>query len=101
MLNRRQKWLIALGMIATFVFLILFALSGDNAKILKNLFTQDFSHEELRDQLMDFGWRGYIVIAALATLQLVCTFLPAEPVQVLAGILIGVANAFVMYMILT
>lgn len=85
----KQKLLIAIGVTLIFILLGLFSLSGDNYEILKTLLSKDHSNEALRDLLMDFGWRGYIVIAALSTLQLVCTLLPAEPVQVLAGFTFG------------
>ncbi len=85
----KQKLLIALCVTVILALLALFALSGGNLELLKSLFTQNFSNEELRDQLKDFGWRGYIVISVLAALQLVCTVLPAEPIQVLAGFTFG------------
>ena len=82
----KQKLLIAIGVTVLLALLMLFALSGDNWTLLKNLLKKDFSNEELKEQLSGFGWRGYIVISVLATLQVVCAFLPAEPVQILAGI---------------
>lgn len=88
-LQTKQKLLIALCVTGVVALLIWIALSGGNLELLKRIFTEDFSNEELRDHLRDFGWRGYVVTTALATLQVVCTFLPAEPVQVLAGITFG------------
>ena len=85
----KQKVLIAVGVAVVVALLIMLALSSGNWELLKGLFTNDLSNEELRDQLKEFGWRGYIVITALATLQVVCTFLPAEPVQVLGGFTFG------------
>ena len=84
-----QKILIGLGVLAVVALLLMIALSGGNWELLKSLFTKDLSNEELSQQLMRFGWRGYTVISALAALQVVCTFLPAEPVQVLAGFTFG------------
>ena len=69
--------------------LVLLALSGGNLALLKSLFTNDLTTEELCNELKGFGWRGYIVISALAALQVVCTFLPAEPVQLLGGFAFG------------
>jgi len=85
----RQKALIALCAAVIIALLILFALSGDNWHLLKSLFGKDLSNEQLSDQLKEFGWRGYIAIAALSALQVVCTFVPAEPVQVLGGFTFG------------
>lgn len=87
--QRKQKWLIAIGVFFVLALLLLFALSGRNFRIVKELFTKEMAGDELRDHLMEFGWRGYIVTAVLAALQVVCTFMPAEPVQVLAGFTFG------------
>lgn len=85
----KQKILIAVCAIAVVALLIMLALSGGNLELLKGLFKKELSNDELSEQLKEFGWRGYIVIAALATLQVVCTFLPAEPIQVLGGFTFG------------
>ena len=78
----KQKILIAFGVVVILTLLILFALSGGNLALLKSLFIKDLSNEEMKELLAGFGWRGYIVITALSMLQVICTFLPAEPVQV-------------------
>ena len=83
------KILIAVGFLLILVLLTLLALSGGNLQLLKSLIANDLTNEELSDQLRDFGWRGYIVVAVLSLLQVVCTFFPAEPVQVLAGFTFG------------
>ena len=85
----RHKIYIAVGFMAVFALLLWVALSGGNWELLKSLLVKDLSNEELAEQLKGFGWRGYTVITALATLQVLCTFLPAEPVQVLAGFTFG------------
>ena len=82
----KQKVFIAIGVAVVVALLLLLGLSGDNWTLLKGAFTKDLSDEELKEHLSGFGWRGYIVIGALSTLQVIITFLPAEPVQVLAGI---------------
>ena len=82
----KPKILIAFCAIIVISLLALLALSGGNVAIIKNLIVQDLSNEEMKELLSDFGWRGYIVTIALAMLQVVCTFLPAEPIQVLAGV---------------
>lgn len=83
---RKTKILIAFCMIIILSLLALLALSGGNLALIRSLFVKDLSNEEMKDLLSGFGWRGYIVTAALSMLQVVCTFLPAEPVQVLAGV---------------
>lgn len=82
----KQKILIAFGVAIILTLLMLLALSGGNLALLKSLFIKDLSNEQMKELLSGFGWRGYVVIAALSMLQVVCTFLPAEPVQVLAGV---------------
>ena len=82
----KQKILIIFGACVITALLIVFALSGGNLALIKSLFIKELSNEEMKEILSGFGWRGYIVIAALSLLQVVCTFLPAEPIQVLAGV---------------
>ena len=83
-------------MVASTVFLMLAALglaaflfSGDNILILKKLFDPSLEAEEVQDVLSGLGIRGHITVSILAMLQVVFTFLPAEPVQVAAGIAFG------------
>ena len=83
---RKTNILIAFCMIIILSLLALLALSGGNLALIKSLFVKDLSNEEMKELLSGFGWRGCIVTAALSMLQVVCTFLPAEPVQVLAGV---------------
>lgn len=85
----RNRIIIAAGVVLAVALLLLLALSGSNAEILRHLIAEDVSREELRELLEGIGWRGYIVTVVLATLQVICAFLPAEPVQVLAGFTFG------------
>lgn len=85
----KHKLYLAVISIVLFVLLMLFMFSGDNFDLLKSLLTSDHSNKELRDKLNDFGWRGYITITILSVLQVVCAFLPAEPIQVLSGLTFG------------
>lgn len=78
-----------LGSIVLFALLLVFLFAGENFDVLKSLIFEKHTHEELKDKLMDFGIRGYITIALLSMLQVVLTFLPAEPTQVLAGVAFG------------
>ncbi|MBQ7045255.1 MAG: VTT domain-containing protein [Clostridia bacterium] len=85
----KQKLYIALGLVVFALLLMLFMFSGNNFDLLMNILKNDLTQEQLRDKLNDFGWRGYITVTVLAVLQILCAFLPAEPVQVLAGITFG------------
>lgn len=84
-----KKILVAIGVLGIVALLGWFMLSGDNAELLESIFAEEHTTEELRDKLRGFGVRGYITITVLAMLQVVVSFLPAEPVQVLAGVTFG------------
>ena len=71
------------------VGLVIFLLSGGNIDILRSVFLEEHSNEELRDKLSELGIRGHITVIILSMLQVVLTFLPAEPVQVLSGVAFG------------
>lgn len=87
--NRRLKICVAIGFALLFAALMLFLFSGGNLQIVINIFREDMSTEEIREALEGFGIRGYITIGILSMLQVVLTFLPAEPTQVVAGITFG------------
>lgn len=78
-----------LGTLLSLVLLLVFLFWGENFELLKSLFTDDLSREELQQRLSDFGFRGYVTLAVLNMVQLVCTFLPSQPVQILSGITYG------------
>ena len=71
------------------LLLSVFLLSGENFKLLKELFTGGLSTDTLRERLKDGGLWGYVTVSILSMLQVVFTFLPAEPIQVLAGLAFG------------
>ena len=79
----------ALIFVVLFAGLIAFLLSGGNLQLLKTVFRDDITAEEAQDILSELGWRGYITFGALSMLQVVFTFLPAEPAQVVSGISFG------------
>ncbi len=85
----KYKIYIAFSLLIIFALLAFFVLSGDNFSLLKSVFLDDLSNEQLKDTLKGFGWRGYITIVVLTIIQIVCSFLPAEPVQVLSGLTFG------------
>ncbi len=85
----KTKIYTALGFIAFFVLLTCFFLSGNNYELLRNVFDARYTGDELREQLLDLGVRGHITVVILSMFQVVVAFLPAEPVQVLAGISFG------------
>ena len=67
-----------------------FLLTDENIAILKYVFNNDdLTNEQIQDVLGNLGIRGNITISILSMLQIVLTFLPSEPVQVLAGLTYG------------
>ncbi len=87
--KKKLKIWLAVAFVAIFVGLMFFLFSGDNALILRSLFREDISREELRAALSSLGVKGYVTIALLSMLQVVFTFVPSEPVQVLSGMSFG------------
>lgn len=87
--RKRSKALMVLISIVAIALLTVFLFSGENFDLLRSLFLEEHTDEELRDKLAAFGVRGYLTIALLSMLQVVITVLPAEPVQVLAGLTFG------------
>ncbi len=87
--QKKLKIFTAIATIIVLVGLLVFLFSGDNFIILQEMFRGDITREELQDSLSDLGYKGYITFGLLSMLQVILTFLPAEPVQVMAGISFG------------
>ncbi len=87
--ERKIKILSAVIFAIICIGLTFFLFSGGNLDIIRTVLREDMSKDEVRDTLDNFGIKGYITIGILSMLQVVLTFLPAEPVQVLAGIAYG------------
>ncbi|MBE6675030.1 MAG: hypothetical protein E7596_07995 [Ruminococcaceae bacterium] len=100
MKNRLKiKIFTVIGFIFLLALLMLFLFSGENYNVIKAITSGDLSQEELKEALGSLGWRGYITFGILAMLQVVLTFLPSEPVEVLAGIAFGFQNGLLCYII--
>lgn len=87
--KRRIKIITGLSAVAIFVGLLVFLFSGDNFVLLKDMFKPDITKDELQEVLGRLGFKGYFTIGILSMLQVVLTFFPAEPVQVMSGIAFG------------
>ena len=88
--NTKLKFILMLAAVIVVGLLAFFMLSGGNLQLLKSLFFEEHTSEELKAQMSDLKLRGFISIAVLSALQVVMTFLPAEPTQVLAGAAFGI-----------
>ena len=86
----KKKKLIALTIfIVIFVGLLVFLFYGDNFNVLKEIFNTNATKDQIQDSIGKLGIRAYIVVFILSMLQVVLTFVPAEPLHVVAGISFG------------
>lgn len=76
--------------VLTSVGLIWFMISGDNRKIIEQLFSANLNQEQFVELIRSFGLRGSITLSLLSMIQVVIPFMPEEPVQVLTGMGYGV-----------
>ena len=95
MTKRKIKWLTFGGILLFALIILVFFLTNDHYTILKSVFVDDLSGEEVHDRLAQFGIFGYATVALLAMLQVVLCVLPAEPVQVAAGAAFGFLPAVI------
>ncbi len=87
--ENKNKLYIIIGLALFISILVLFLCSGNNFELLKSVFWDDLSRESLHEKFGSFDWQDHLTITVLAALQVICTFLPAEPVQVLGGLAFG------------
>lgn len=87
--ENKHKLYIIIGLSLFIAGLVLFLCSGNNFELLKSIFWDDLSREALEAKFGTFTWQDHITVTCLAALQVICTFLPAEPVQVLGGLAFG------------
>lgn len=85
----KPKLIASLSLIPIFIGLGFFLFTGENFEILKTVFSKDLTNEEIQEHLSGFGIGGQITISILAMLQVIIAVLPAEPVQVVAGLTYG------------
>lgn len=71
------------------VGLMVFLFSGENYEVLKEIFKGGQTKEEVREAIGKLGSRSYFVVLVLSMLQVVFTFVPAEPLHVISGISFG------------
>ena len=86
---KKRKIFTALAFIALLVGLAFFLFSGDNREVLLELVNENLTRDEIQETLRKLGFKGYFTIGILSMLQVILTFLPAEPVQMMAGVAFG------------
>ena len=87
--SKKIKIFTALGLAVLLALLAWYFLSDENIALLQSIFTGNHKGEALQDKLSDLGFRGHFTVVVLSALQVILAFLPAEPVQVMAGISFG------------
>ena len=87
--RKRIKILSTIGFAIVLAGLLFFAFSGDNFIIIKDLFNLKLSQEEIQEHLSNLDWSAYFAFGVLSMLQVLLTVVPAEPIQVMAGVTFG------------
>jgi len=92
--NIKRKIFALITISVIFVLILWMCFSGGNYEIVKSVFDDELSNEEIHERLLGLGIRGYATVSILAMLQVVFTFLPAEPIQVVTGVAFGFPVGF-------
>ena len=85
----KNRVITVIALIPVIFLLGKFLFTKENILIFKTVFTKDLSNDQIQEVLAGIGWRGYITIAILSMLQVLVAVMPAEPVQVVAGLAFG------------
>ena len=88
-IKRKGKILALLAFVTIFIGLLFFLFAGENFNVLKEIFKADTTREEVRISISKLGIRAYIVVFLLSMFQVLFTFVPAEPLHVIAGVSFG------------
>ena len=87
--TKKIKIISVIVFLMIFLALIVFLFSGKNFDVLKEIFSKNASKDEVRQAIEKLGARSYVVVALLSMIQVVFTFVPAEPLHVISGISFG------------
>jgi len=97
--TKKIKIIAGIMFVVVFCLLLVFLFSGDNFDVLKEMFRAGATKEDVQNSIEKLGIRSYIVVAVLAMLQVVFTFVPAEPLHVVAGISFGLLRGILVCLI--
>ena len=86
---KKVKIITAVVLVCVFVGLIIFLFSGKNFDVLKEIFRAGATKDEVQEAIGRLGWRAYLVVFIISTFQVILTFVPAEPLHVVAGLSFG------------
>lgn len=87
--TKKYKIIALISFIAIFIGLLFFLFSGENFQVLKEIFNTSSSKADIQEAIGKLGIRAYIVVFIISMLQVILTFVPAEPLHVVAGISFG------------
>jgi len=87
--TRKAKIIALIGFILVFIGLLVFLFSGENFQVLKEMFKAGATKQDIQNSISKLGIKAYIVVFVLSMLQVVLTFVPAEPLHVISGISFG------------
>lgn len=100
MKSNTKKKLIALILFAiVFMGLLIFLFYGENFYILKEIFNTNATKAQIQDSIGKLGIKAYIVVVILSMLQVMLTFVPAEPLHVISGISFGLNEGILVCLI--
>jgi len=90
--NKKQRWAtILIGLIVLAIAIALVAIIINDVVPLLIKVMQNTGDESATVQyVQEYGIRGVPIIAALQVLQIITAFLPAPPIQMLAGLVYGI-----------
>ena len=88
--SRKAKIITALALVPILILTGVLLFAGDNFNIIKGALSDKVPAEEAQEQLRQLGTRGHLAVSILSMLQVVLTFMPSEPVQVLSGLAFGI-----------
>lgn len=81
----KRKIVVGVGLIVVFLLLVIFLFTGKTGEMVHELVVPHQPDEDWAE-FFDFGVEGMIGIALLSMFQVIFLFIPAEPIQVLAGL---------------
>ena len=87
--TKRTKIILGFVFLSILVGLVFFLFSGDNFNVLKEIFRSDATKDEIQASIEKLGIRSYVVVGIISMLQVIFTFVPAEPLHVISGISFG------------
>lgn len=89
---KKIKILLFIMVTIVFVALLCFLFAGENFIVLKEIFRSGATKDEIQQSIGKLGLRAYIVVFVLSMIQVVLTFIPAEPLHVVSGISFGLGR---------